>query len=491
MLGKIKKLRGASIDSLLLTFVRFFTMIVGLIITKMMSVYFSLDDYGTYSQAMLIVSTISSVSILGLTDAVNYFYNIKKDQNERKNYVSTIFSIQYFIGGLCGFLVLLFAVPIIHYFDNTALKNVLYFAAFLPVLENLFSMIQVLFISIGEAKMIAIRNLIVSLVRLVGIGIACFITQSIITIFFVLFFMDLIQIVYFMYSFSRRGFRISIKNTNLKLVPEILKFSIPMVIFILTNSLSRDIDKYVISFLTDTKTLAIYTNAAKVLPFDVVTSSFITVLVPIFTRALSKQDYEKCKDSYKYYLRIGYLITWILVAGAIINAQELMLILYDEKYLPGLGVFIIYLFVDLIRFANTSIIISASGKTHILMFFSIASLMMNFALNIILFNIMGIVGPAIATMITTSFLVFCFIKLSAKIIKCKVKEFFNFTEILTIIFEIIIISVLTLWIKEHILISINSTLWIFIISYGIFCLLLFMISKSKIIETLRFINNLE
>ncbi|MBM6653397.1 oligosaccharide flippase family protein [Faecalitalea cylindroides] len=466
-------------------------MFIGIIITKLMAVYFSLDDYGTYSQAMLIVSTVTSISILGLTDAVNYFYNIKNNSQKKEEYISTIFSIQYFIGGLCGLLVLLFAMPIIQYFDNNSLRNVLYFAAFLPVLENLFSMLQVLFISIGEAKMIAVRNFFVSLVRLGGILVACFITKNIITIFFVLFFMDLIQVIYFMYSLSNKGFNLSIKNMNMKLVPEILKFSIPMVVFILTNSLSRDIDKYVVSYFSNTETLAIYTNAAKVLPFDVLTSSFITVLIPIITRKISTGDYEQCKITFSYYLRIGYLITWIFVAGSIANAKELMLILYDEKYLPGLGVFVVYLFVDLIRFANTSLILSGSGKTNLLMILSILSLIMNFILNIIMYNYIGLLGPAFATFITTFFLVICFIYFGSKIINCKIKELFNFKEMVTMIGEIIIIFIITQLIKSILYLYIDSYLIVFLISYSFFCLSMIFINKSKIIDSLKIINRLK
>ena len=73
MINKIFKLRGTSYDAMLLTFAKVVTAILGLLITKLLSTHLSIQEYGTYSQALLIVSTASSMCILGLADATNYF----------------------------------------------------------------------------------------------------------------------------------------------------------------------------------------------------------------------------------------------------------------------------------------------------------------------------------------------------------------------------------------------------------------------------------
>ena len=77
-----------------------------------------------------------------------------------------------------------------------------------------------------------------------------------------------------------------------------------MAVFVLVNSLNRDIDKYVIAFFTDTETLGIYSNAARLLPFDMITASFITVLAPIFTRQVKAEDNSKVLDTLKIFIRV-------------------------------------------------------------------------------------------------------------------------------------------------------------------------------------------
>ena len=55
---------GAAIDSILLTGVRVFTAAVSMVVAKMLAVSFSVEEYGIYSEVMLIVTTGTSVTIL-------------------------------------------------------------------------------------------------------------------------------------------------------------------------------------------------------------------------------------------------------------------------------------------------------------------------------------------------------------------------------------------------------------------------------------------
>ncbi|MFQ7526630.1 MAG: hypothetical protein ACLRMN_02620 [Mediterraneibacter gnavus] len=67
--------KGASWDSMFLTFVKILTTLTSIVVTKILSVGLSLTDYGTYSQAILIVSIGTTIILFGLGDALNYFYN--------------------------------------------------------------------------------------------------------------------------------------------------------------------------------------------------------------------------------------------------------------------------------------------------------------------------------------------------------------------------------------------------------------------------------
>ena len=71
-------LNGPSVDSFLLLFVRVITLFLGIITTRVLSQELSVADYGTYSEITLLITTLSSLTIFGMTDACNYFYWILK-----------------------------------------------------------------------------------------------------------------------------------------------------------------------------------------------------------------------------------------------------------------------------------------------------------------------------------------------------------------------------------------------------------------------------
>ena len=130
------KFRGTAVDSLALTFVQVITTLLGMAVTKLIAANFSLTEYGTYSQALLVINTVTSITILGLTNATNYFYNNTSDPKKQENYISTIFAIQYIVGGFGAIAILALQIPLIDYFDNTDLLPFLWFSAILPVLAT-------------------------------------------------------------------------------------------------------------------------------------------------------------------------------------------------------------------------------------------------------------------------------------------------------------------------------------------------------------------
>lgn len=480
---------GAATNSILLTLVQVVTTVLGLVVTKLLSVNFSLQEYGTYSQALLVTTTATSISILGLTNATNYFFNKTIDVKQQKAYVSTIFSIQYVVGLFCAIIIILCRTLIANYFGNEALNEILLIVALTPVMTNLISMYQNLFVSIGEAKKIAIRNFVVSVGRLAGVILACFVTKSIVTVLIIILFMDIAQVVYFAILFAKDKFPIWVRNADFGLTKEILAFSIPMAVYVLTNSLNRDIDKYVISAFSNTETLAIYTNAAKILPFDMLTSSLITVLIPIITRQLHQRNYDKAKKVFKLYLRIGYILTSIFVGGAIAVAEYLMLFLYDVKYISGLPVFVVYLFIDMIRFANVTTILSGAGKSKNLMAISLIELAANGVFNILAYKLLGIIGPAVVTLILTILMTLALLHFGAKEIKSTVDGLFNFKEIVVVGSEIIVFGIMTHFFANYLRNELNLSLFfVLAISYGLYVVILFVMNFRRVLGALKELN---
>lgn len=482
--------KGVMIDSLALTFVKLMTMLLSIISIKILSVEFSLQDYGTYSQVILIVTTTTSFSILGLTDATNYYFN-QYNNNLRISYISTVFGIQYVIGILCGIVILIFQDALRSYFNNEQLYSFFLWIALMPMFSNLLAMLQVLYISIGKTRVIVMRNLVISILRLGIFACACYVTHSIKTIIILTLICDIVQVLYFKNEISRDGLKISIRSINWKYARSILKYSLPMASYIVLNALMRDIDKLMIGNMTNTEQLALYTNASRILPFDLLTVSLATVLLPHITRNLADRKFEVVQRIYGDYLNLGIITTLILVLGAIFFAKEIMLFLYDVKYLSALNIFVIYLFVDLLRIANVSLILSASGNTKRLMYISFFSFISNVLLNYFLFLFLGIVGPAIATVFVTLCTNLYLMFLSSKIIRGSLFKVLDGRNIIVVLFEVVILGMMFRWINSILEIKNIASAIRLILCYGTLIVFVFLLNVNVLKLYFKRINNLK
>ncbi len=489
---KIKSslLKSTSGDAFLLTFVKFITMAVSLLITRLLSEHLSVYDYGTYSQVLLIVSTVSSITILGMMDGVNFFFSSESDFKKREAYVVTIFTLQFVVSTLTGCAVLLSNSLIIKYFDNPDIKRLLVFAALLPLMQNLLAMSQVLLVSVGKARLLAIRNFVVSVVKLIAVLIVITIVNNVSVVLFASLILDIAQIAFFWMIIRKNGCKFSLSALDIRLTGKILSYCVPMAVFVTVNSINRDIDKYLISAMTDTETLAIYSNASKPLPFDIIMLSFCTVLVPKLTKMVSAKNNDSVVDLYKKFLEITYVSNGIIYCAAIVVAPQLMEFFYSDKYTSGLSVFVIYIFVDLFRFTNITLILSAAGKTKWLMSTGIVSLVFNALTNIAFYNLFGIIGPAIATVLTIVLLGVLMFIMNAKVLNVKIKDFFSIKYLIAFSLESIIFTILFTLISSK-LASMNLHYFIIIlISAGAYGVVMAVLNGKHFIYNIKQINKL-
>ena len=415
-------LKNTSGDALLLTAVKLMTIVLNFAVTRLMSQNLSLHDYGTYSQILLLVSTVSSLTILGMIDGVNFYYCSEQEPEKRDAYVATLFAMQCIVSVVAGGVVMLLTGVLSKGFDNPDMSKLMVFAAMLPMLQNLINMLQVLLVSVGKAKVLALRNLLVSVLRLAVVLVMVWFVKNVAVVLTATLLMDVLQIVAFGGILRKNKCRIRFKNTDFRLAGQILRYCIPMAMFIMMRSVNRDLDKYMIGLWTDTETLAVYTNASKPLPFDIILHSFVTVLVPQMTRLVAGDRKDRAFSLYRTMLELGCLATVIPCLAAITVAPQLMQLLYSEQYMSGLTVFYLYILVDMLQFTNMTMVMCACEKTGSLMLVGFGTLGINALLNSVLYRYMGIAGPALATLIVTLISGILLVCLSTKALGAKLRH---------------------------------------------------------------------
>ena len=426
-------------DSLALALVKLLTMLVSIISTMVLSRKLDLVSYGTYSTANLITNTATSLSALGLLDAVNYYYNSKpKDKNGK--YINTIFAFVIFNGLITALLILYFGRNIQEYFHNPLLTSVYIYIIFRPMLANLGLGLQNLQVSIGKAKVVAIRNIIISFVKLFAVIITAYYTENIQTIFGCMLIVEAISLVFYYKVLKENDIKINPLKIDFGLIKETLVYCIPMGVYIQTNALSRDLDKYVIGYFENTEKMAIFSNVSTKLPFDVISGPLLMVLIPILTRCINNNDYENGLRLFKANIKLGYTVTFIIGAVVLALSEPAILFLYGDKYLAGKTVFELYILVDMMNFISFSIVLGAKGKTKTLMFISTVALALNLVLNYVFYGFMGFVGPAIATVLVVFATNCVLLDVSSKVFGTLFFNLFDWKHVGKLITELIVIG---------------------------------------------------
>lgn len=486
----MKVLRGNSGNSILLALVKAFTTVSGILSTMIMSHALSLELYGTFSQTNLIVTTATNLTALGLVDAVNYFYNRSCDERVQKAYINTIMGFQAITGIIAGILIIILSNNLVHYFNNPMLSNFIWLIAFRPVFANLNVSLQYLQVSIGKAKSVAIRNAVFATLRLVVYAIVALILKDITIVLIAFLTFEVIITLFFGWTFLKEKFMIKLYKIDWSKASEILGYSIPMGVYVLTNSLCRDIDKVLIGGWCSTEQYAIYANCATLLPFDIISASFLTILIPILTRYFSEKDYKRGRILFKNYLKIGYYTAFTFTVACIILSDEMVLFLYGKKYIAGKSIFILYTIVDMIKFANMSIVLSASGKTKTLMIGSIASLGCNTVFNILFYRIFGFIGPAIATLLVTMILTVFLAEMSAKSLETSIWKLIEWKDFCCFVCELAVAGIICACAKRLLAkIGMNSTMILFMLG-GMYVVGILMFNRHKIVSTMNQLNKL-
>lgn len=476
-------------DSIALASVKIFTMATSILATMILSRMLPLADYGTYSAGNLIINTATLLSAFGLMDAVNYYYNGKKSE-DKSSYTNTVFFLIAVSGIVMALIIIICQRLITQYFHNPMLVSIYIYIAFRPLLYNYTFGLQNLQVSIGKAKIVAIRNTVLSTTKLGAIVVTAVYTQKIDTIFKCMLIVEIVSLIFYYKVLKVNKVHVLPYKPDLTKIKEILYFCIPMGIYIQTNTLSRDLDKYIIGFFESTERLAIYTNCSAKLPFDVISSPLLMLLVPVLTRCIQRNDNKNGLEIFKCYIKIGYIFTITFGFGCIAVAQQAVQFLYGEKFLQGIEIFIIYIIVDMINFISYSLVLSAKGKTKELMYVSGGGLVINLIINYLLYKCIGFIGPAIATVIITMGINSILLIKSTKILESKINYLFDKKHLIIFGIEIIILSIFSQLLK-NILMKLNLHYFVILCIVGaFFVIIMFSLNLKEIKHCFNILNNI-
>lgn len=392
---------GVATDSIVLLFVKCLVAVVRVAQTMILSRALTQQEYGTYSQALLVISLFAPVFSLGLDSAVNYFFNRAGDDAERERWTDAVFGLSVAAGAIGALLLMVFRDAVAAYYRNAEVAALMAYIALRPCLQNLGAMYQNLYVSSGLSRAVAVRNGVVAVAQVAAVAAAVLITDSLELLFALLLILDVVQVVALSGYYRSRRFAVRPWHVGAALVRPILAYAVPMLLATSVATLSLNLGRLLVSGLMSVEDFALYTNMSQELPFSFVISSFTAVVTPAVVRLLARGDRAAFERLWGDYVELGYLVTWPLCAAAIAAAPQVVELLYSSAYLTGEGliVFRICMLSCAMRFTYFGLVPTAMGRSRVVFAYSLLSLVLSLPLCAVLFSLFGMLGAAASSAI--------------------------------------------------------------------------------------------
>jgi O-antigen/teichoic acid export membrane protein len=196
-----------------------------------------------------------------------------------------------------------------------------------------------------------------------------------------------------------------LKNNQIiksKINYELLKFSYPLMFVTILQTLMHWMDILMIGYFTDPLTVGLYHPAARTAGLlQALLLSFLSIYAPLVSQFHNEGENAKLSNTYQLVNR-WLLIFAIPISAIFILFPEKVLFLFGPEYLESSQVLVILTIGTFIQaiLGVAGPTLSMSGFTKLVLFNSIGTFILNFGLNIWLIPIYGILGAAIATLIS-------------------------------------------------------------------------------------------
>lgn len=382
-----------------LTSAKVLTTLLALVSSMLLSRFRTVEEYGTYSQMIITITLATSLFMLGLPNSTNYFLALAETKEERHHFLSVYYSFSTILCMMIG-AVLVAALPLIEgYFKNDTIHHFAFFLAIYPWAHiSIVSVSNVMVVYGKTVKLMAI-NIATTAVSLLSVLLIRILNLTF-TDYIIAFLAGNVLIAVWIYWIvNHLDGRLSF-SMDRKWIRKILAYSIPIGLASVVGTFTVEIDKLMIGHLVDTEGLAYYSNAGKELPLAIVSSALTAVLLPQMARKLKANDADGAVALWGEAVKLSYMIICFFAAACVAFAPQVMTFLYSEKYLPGVSVFRVYSLVLLLRCTYFGMALSSSGKTKLILWSSIASLVLNIILNYLLYLLLGFIGPAVASFLS-------------------------------------------------------------------------------------------
>lgn len=357
-------------------------------------------ELGSYNQVWLVYGMISPILLYGVAFSVAYFIPQLSDE-ERKGFVAQTF-LYLLVGSLVFAAGIYLSAPILsNCFHNAELLPLLGIFMWYPILALPISFLSGLFIVLDMSKRAALANILYYVSTPVAVLFPLFLGEDLTKAFVannLTQFLVLCGGTAYLWWMYRRTKLVWRKD----LVRAQFTYAAPIGLSNILSTISRQLGGTVVSLFYPVSQFAVYSVGAFEIPLvRVLSSSMNSVLLPRFVGLYKEARVEEMvRIWHKSIVKLAVLIMPIFVYLFLI-APQFVVLLYTEKYVGSVTLFRIYLCLYPVRVAQYSMLLYVTGDTKTILRGSGLYLILNLVLTLVLVQVFGLAGPALADVLAT------------------------------------------------------------------------------------------
>ena len=375
---------------------RILRMAVGLFVGIWVARYLGPEEFGLFSYAQSFVGLFMAIATLGLDGIV--VRELVKDQSKRDALLGTVFILKL-IGAFIVLLLLFFTVNIISTDAQTKLLIIVIASA--TIFQSM-NVVDFYFQSKVLSRYVAFTNTFTLLISS-AVKVWLILNGASLSAFaWVVLFDSVILSLGYIYFYLKIGNRIKQWSFDKALAQSLLKDSWPLILSGIVISIYMKIDQVMIKEMLGAVAVGQYAAAVKIseawyfVPMVIASSLF-----PAIIEAKKQSEalyYERLQKLYD-------LMVWMAVAIALpmtFLSDWVVDLLYGEQYSQAGSVLMIHIWTGVFVFFGVvrgKWMLNENLQTYSLVFMWV-SVTINIVLNYLLIPVVGVVGAAIATLLT-------------------------------------------------------------------------------------------
>jgi O-antigen/teichoic acid export membrane protein len=453
----------------------FFAYGIQLTIGVFLARYFTREQYGTFLQVNLILTTCWTILIFGL-DRSFYYFIPKFCLNEKRKFAIQSVLILFSIGIIGGVFLFIFIDWIALLMNNLALRNLSFFIAIAPLLFMLDQAFSDLLSSLELPVYNAYRKTILGILLFFSVLFCGVLYKRVDVVFWGILAVYVVQAI-FLLGFIHRmpSDKTSDKSQKSYRWPRELKnqfkFSTPLGLSSISVPINSSLNKFVVANQFSVEQFAIFARGAIVPPIvSLVTFSVSDVIQPILVRLEHEGNFKEFLRLWHESIRKIALVIYPLFIFQFIFAREIIIFLYSEKYAESAVIYQIVLFSMLFRTTAWANILQVFRLNKKILSYQLVNLVTTVLLVLTLIKILGTHGAAAAPLIGFALYAFLSLRQISKRLEIPLIDSIPLRTMLTIFCTALASGILVSWIRWLSLpciFKLTISFAIFLMFYGI------------------------